>query len=97
MSYAAVATARADTALITKIALALTKEAAIRIVDLTVGGDQRERQVCNLIAAGPPEWMVDMVLLLLDMTGGVTVGNPTDAQIDTAIDTLWARLVALVA
>jgi hypothetical protein len=99
MTYAAVITANADAAVTGRVKLALEKKAAVQIVNLVSSGDQRERRVCNSILDenGVPRQYVDMVLIMLDLTGGVTVTSPTDAQIDTAVDTLWARMIALVA
>jgi hypothetical protein len=97
MTYAAVVTARADTTVTAKVRLALEKKAAVVIPTVTEGTDQRVRQVCNLMLSDPvPQPAVDMVLIMLDLTGGVTVTAPTDAQIDTAVDTIWGRLVGLV-
>jgi hypothetical protein len=97
MSYAAVATAKADATLVGKVKLALEKKSAIQIVALVNDGDQRERIVCQRILAdsGVPTPLTDLVLLMMDING--TLASATDAQIDASVDSVWVRMIALVA
>lgn len=99
MTYAAIITAAADAAVTGRVKLALEKKAAVQIVNLVNTSDQRERRVCNSILDenGVPRQYTEMVLIMLDLTGGVTVTSPTDAQIDTAVNALWDRFISLVA
>lgn len=97
MSYADVATARADATVMARVELALQKKAAVIIAALVDSSDQRQRTLCQRIYsdAGVPAPYAEMVLLMLDING--VLATRTDAQMDTAIDQLWARMIALVA
>lgn len=97
MAYSNVITAQADATLTAKVKLALQKKSAVQIVNLVNAGDQRERAVCNrmLSDAGVPKPAVDVVLIMMDISG--TLATATDAQIDASVDSVWARMVALVA
>ena len=94
MSYATVATAAASATLTERIELALRGKAYARIDNVANTADQREYRACNTMFAGsaPASW-VDMVLLRLDVNG--TLATATDAEIDTAVTTVWTR-IALV-
>lgn len=97
MTYAAVVTAKADATITGRVRLALEKKAAVQIVNLVNSGDQRERTLCQRVLSdgGVPQPHVDMTLLMVDIAG--QLGTVTDAQIDSAVDSLWARMIALVA
>jgi hypothetical protein len=97
MTYAAVATAKADTATVGQAKLALEKKAAVQIVNLVSSGDQRERALCQRVLsdAGVPVPISDLVLLMLDINGNLA--THTDAQVDTAVNDVWPRMIALVA
>jgi hypothetical protein len=97
MGYAQVSTAQQDTAVAGRVALGLQKRAATRIAAVLDNEDQRERRVCvDLFNSPSAEW-VTLVLLQLDSAGvNLAAASPTDAQIDTAVNTVWGRLVGLV-
>ncbi len=54
--------------------------------------DQKEMPLCRAVIDGtyPAGW-VDMVMMRLDTLGQLAA--PTDAQIDTATNAVWTRLI----
>ena len=91
MTYAAVVTAQADNTLTGRIALSLRRRAYARIDTVANTEDQRERQACVRVFADaiPTSW-TSLVLLALDQAGALA--SATDAQIDTAVNAVWARI-----
>lgn len=91
MSYATVTTAVANTALTDKVTLGLRRKAYNRIDNVANLEDQRELQACirMFTDTAPTGWVV-MVLLIMDATA--TLATATDAEIDTAVTTVWNRI-----
>ena len=91
MSYAAVVTAQADSALTGRVALALRRRAYTRIDTVANTEDQRERNACVRVFADsiPTAWTA-LVLLALDQAGNLATA--TDAQLDTAVNAVWTRI-----
>lgn len=73
--------------------IALLKKAAVRLPIILNLEDQRERKVCQAIIDGTPptQWSL-AVLVVLDLNG--VLGNPTDVQVDAAVDTAWTYITA---
>ena len=91
MSYAAVVTAQADTALTGRVALALRRRAYTRIDTVANTEDQRERNACiRTFGDSIPTAWTALVLLALDQAG--TLASATDAQLDTAVNAVWTRI-----
>ena len=96
MSYTAIDTAagatRAPGDLLGRIEVAMVKKAGLRAAAIVDGEDQREFSVCRAIldGTGPESW-VTIVLVVLDTSG--QLANPTDAQLDTAVNTSWAYFI----
>lgn len=91
MTYAAVVTAQADTALTGRVALALRRRAYTRIDTISNDADQREYKasVRTFGDSIPTAWTA-LVLLALDQAGNLATA--TDAQLDTAVNAVWTRI-----
>lgn len=91
MSYATVVTAQADTALTSRVALSLRRRAYTRIDTVANTEDQRERNACiRTFGDSVPTAWTALVLLALDQANNLATA--TDAQIDTAVNAVWARI-----
>lgn len=94
MSYAAIDTAAKATRsagdLLGRIEVAFVKKAIVRAGAIGGNDDGRERGVIAAVMDGgyPDSWKLT-VLGLLDIAG--QLASPTDAQIDTQVDTAWLR------
>lgn len=94
MAYADVDTAaratRASGDLLGRIGVALLRKAYTTTV--AQEGDQRENNVIRQVVSGtyPAAWTT-AVLYALDTSGQLAA--PTDAQINTAVGTAWAKIV----
>lgn len=94
MSYATVDTAsrtvRADGDRLGQIGVALLKKAAVTInasTDRNAADAQAAKAIID--GAAPAAWTT-MILYLLDTSG--VLASPTDAQVDTAVNTAWAYI-----
>lgn len=80
-----------------RVEVSLLRKAGIRADALRQTGgataDQRELFVARTILDGaPPVQWVTAVLIFLDASGQLS--NPTDAQVNTAVDSAWTYLTA---
>lgn len=96
MTYTAVDTAvlatRAAGDVKGRVDIALVKKAAVQA--LAIGTtDKLEAGICRAVLDGgmPASWP-KIVLEVLDING--VLANPTDAQVDTAVDTAWTYFKA---
>lgn len=94
MAYTDIVTAKADATLRARLDVAFEKRALTRAIAVSNAEDQRELKVLGPILDGsaPAAW-VDDVCVHLDTLGTLT--NPTDAQIDTAVSQVIARLLVV--
>lgn len=94
MTYAAVDTAsrtvRADGDRLGVIGVGLLKKAAVTINASTDRNDTDARAARAIIDGTAPAAWTTMVLYLLDTSGQLTA--PTDAQVDTAVNTAWTYI-----
>lgn len=96
MTYAAIDTAqlatRAAGDVRGQIAVAMLKQAGIRIAALADVNDQKEGAVCRAVLDGSaPESWTTIVLVALDIAGNLA--SRTDAQVDAAVSTAWAYFI----
>lgn len=76
-----------------RVEVGLLKKAATRLAVIANAEDQRERRVCQTILDGTPpaQWSL-AVLVVLDLNS--QLANPSDAQVDAAVDTAWTYITA---
>lgn len=75
-----------------KIAASLTRRAFTRLGAVGNNEDQREANVCRQVVAGayPQAWLL---LVMERLDSGSALAAPTDAQVDTAVASAWARII----
>jgi hypothetical protein len=76
-----------------RVEVGLLFKAASRLPIIADDEDQRERAACKRILDGdtPSSW-VTAVLIVLDLSAQLS--NPTDPQVNTAVDTAWAYIIS---
>lgn len=76
-----------------RVGIGLLRKAATRLPEIANSEDQRERAACKRVLDGetPDSW-VTAVLIVLDLTGNLA--NPSDAQVDTAVNTAWTYIIS---
>ena len=95
MAYADVDTAfraaRADGDRRGRVEVAFLRKAITRLGAISPTDDQREYAVARAVVDGAiPDAWIKLVFGLLDVANQLTA--PTDAQLNTQVDTAWAKL-----